>query len=187
MTLRPIKANPGGFVAPNDVVGRSPLIATIQDVLSRQSVLLVAERRIGKTTVVKAVERASKGELVFRYRDVEHIASPELFARTVAEDIAAWLRADKRAYNALLKTLRSFGGIEIGGVLKLPKAINIPWDTLLRESVTMLMKHSKGRTYVFAWDEFPLMLEAIRRTVGADSAMAILDTCVSNTPSFGWC
>ena len=48
-----MKANPGGAIAPEDVIGRDKLIANLWNILDRQSVILSAERRMGKTTVIK--------------------------------------------------------------------------------------------------------------------------------------
>lgn len=55
-----MRANPGGEIAPEDVVGRDRLIARLWETLTRQSVILVAERRMGKSCVVKKMlaERA---------------------------------------------------------------------------------------------------------------------------------
>ena len=48
-----MKANPGGLVAPQDVIGRDKLIAKIWMRLEQQSLILSAERRMGKTTIIK--------------------------------------------------------------------------------------------------------------------------------------
>jgi hypothetical protein len=49
---RRMRPNPGGRIASSDVVGRDRLIAAIWRVLEQQSVQLLSERRIGKTSVV---------------------------------------------------------------------------------------------------------------------------------------
>lgn len=48
-----MKANPGGEISPSDTVGRDKLINRLWETLAHQSVVLVSERRMGKTTVVK--------------------------------------------------------------------------------------------------------------------------------------
>ncbi|MCP4547150.1 MAG: ATP-binding protein, partial [bacterium] len=40
-----MRANPGGEIAPSEVVGRDRLIQRIRQALEQQSVILVAERR----------------------------------------------------------------------------------------------------------------------------------------------
>ncbi|BAZ14493.1 hypothetical protein NIES4071_63370 [Calothrix sp. NIES-4071] len=51
-----MKANPGGQVAPSDVVGRDSLISSFWDILERQSLVLSAERRMGKTCIIKKMQ-----------------------------------------------------------------------------------------------------------------------------------
>ena len=48
-----MKANPGGQLDPSDIVGREELIDRLWRVLRRQSLVLVAVRRMGKTCIVK--------------------------------------------------------------------------------------------------------------------------------------
>jgi hypothetical protein len=48
-----MKANPGGQVAPSEVVGRDSLILDFWDILERQSFVLSAERRMGKTCILR--------------------------------------------------------------------------------------------------------------------------------------
>ena len=48
-----MKANPGGELALDEVIGRDQLIRRLWDTLNRQSVILIAERRMGKTSVIK--------------------------------------------------------------------------------------------------------------------------------------
>ena len=48
-----MKANPGGVIDPRHVYGRDRLIAELWDRLDRLCVLMNAERRIGKTSVLR--------------------------------------------------------------------------------------------------------------------------------------
>ena len=48
-----MRANPGGEIAPEEVVGRNRLIRQLWQTLDRQSVILTAERRMGKSCVAK--------------------------------------------------------------------------------------------------------------------------------------
>jgi hypothetical protein len=47
-----MRTNPGGGLAPEEVVGRDALIADLWDKLERHSVMMTAERRMGKTSVL---------------------------------------------------------------------------------------------------------------------------------------
>jgi len=48
-----MKANPGGQLSIDQIKGRDPLIATIWETLLSQSVIMTAERRIGKTSIIQ--------------------------------------------------------------------------------------------------------------------------------------
>lgn len=51
-----MRANPGGQLAPENVVGRDRLIAKLWDILTQQSVVLTSERRIGKTQIIRKMK-----------------------------------------------------------------------------------------------------------------------------------
>jgi ATP/maltotriose-dependent transcriptional regulator MalT len=48
-----MKANPGGQLTPGEVIGRDRLIRKLWRVLETRSLVLSAERRMGKTSVIK--------------------------------------------------------------------------------------------------------------------------------------
>ncbi len=47
-----MRTNPGGQIDPAQIIGRDELIKRLWEILSRQSLVLTAERRMGKTSVV---------------------------------------------------------------------------------------------------------------------------------------
>ena len=68
-----MRANPGGIVGPEDVIGRDDLIAELWQTLEKQSVVLTSERRIGKTSVIRKMKDEKKGPgrpkgFVFHFR-----------------------------------------------------------------------------------------------------------------------
>jgi hypothetical protein len=48
-TIYFMRTNPGGGLAPEEVIGRDALIADLWDKLERHSVMMTAERRMGRT------------------------------------------------------------------------------------------------------------------------------------------
>lgn len=67
-----MKANPGGEIAPSEVIGND-IIQGLWRVLERQSLLLSAERRMGKTCLIKKmVAEVPDGKLAV-YRDLEGV------------------------------------------------------------------------------------------------------------------
>ena len=75
------RTNPGGSLAPSEVVGRDALIADLWDKLERHSVMMTAERRMGKTSVLKKMLAAQPQGITAFYWDLEKVRSPEALVR----------------------------------------------------------------------------------------------------------
>lgn len=59
-------------IAPENVVGRDKLIAQMWKAIERSSAVFTAERRIGKTTVLKKMEAEPADGKVVLYADLEN-------------------------------------------------------------------------------------------------------------------
>lgn len=175
MQVKPMRANPGGEIEAGNVVGRDRLIKEIWNALHVQSVVMVAERRIGKTTVVKKMRSGPPAGLRLIYNDVEGLSTPLEFVEAVARDVESLLPAVRQAGSKFRRMLGHLGGIEIGGVLKLPPQMSPNWKDLLRATVEDLLDHCPDSFHVFVWDEIPLMLDKIRSSAGEQVAMDVLD------------
>jgi hypothetical protein len=83
-----MRANPGGVLASDEVVGRDQLIADIWRALEVQSVVLTSERRIGKTSVIrKMADEVPSTETLAILRDVEGLRTPEEFVEAIYADV----------------------------------------------------------------------------------------------------
>ena len=71
-----MRANPGGEIASGEVFGRDSLISSLWGALEQQSVVLVAERRVGKSTIIKKMRSESPTGFQPFYRDVENLTTP---------------------------------------------------------------------------------------------------------------
>ena len=72
-----MKANPGGYIPPEDVIGRDELIQRLWRILERQSLVLCSERRMGKTSIIKKmIAEAPKDKFLPIYRDLEGVKTP---------------------------------------------------------------------------------------------------------------
>lgn len=71
-----MKANPGGQVAPSEVIGRDELIQSLWEILEQQSLILSAERRMGKTCVIKKMQAEASLDKLPIYHDLEKVRSP---------------------------------------------------------------------------------------------------------------
>ncbi len=169
-----MKTNPGGEVSPEHIVGRDRLINRLWAILEQQSLVLVAERRMGKTCVTKKMKAQPVNDTVIYFRDVGAFSSPIEFVERVAQDIESHLNAFQKTANQFKALLTSLGGSEILGV-RLPTTAAPHWKALLEQALGDLAEHDDRRA-ILCWDEFPWMLQKIARSEGETVAMDLLDT-----------
>lgn len=170
-----MKANPGGEIAPEEVIGRDRLIQRLWETLDSQSVVLVAERRIGKSSINKKMVAERPGNLLTAYRDVGGLTTPIEFVERVYRDVEGHLNALSRTAGRVSALLRQLSGGEIGGVVKFPEAAVPHWKPLLESTLEDLAEH-QDRLVVLFWDELPSMLKSIADNSGEPVAMEMLDT-----------
>lgn len=169
-----MKANPGGQIPPSEVIGRDALIQSLWRILERQSLVLSAERRMGKTCLVKKmVEEVPPGKLPI-YHDLEGMRTPLEFVEIVFHDVERYLSGLKRTAERVRLFLAQLKGAEVSGVIKLPDVAAPHWKTLLTKTIEDLVEH-QDRQVIFFWDEMPLMLHNIKQHGGEDAAMELLD------------
>lgn len=177
-----MKANPGGYIEPTNVVGRDDFIKTIWNILEQQSLVLTAERRIGKTSILNKMEAENKAlqnnsftkkYLIFK-GDLEGFRFPLEFVEWLYKEIQPYLSPLQKNTTRISKFLSKFGEIEIAGILKLPKIIGDSWKILLNELISDLMENQTD-TPIFFFDEFPMMLDNIVIDYGEKAAMEMLD------------
>jgi hypothetical protein len=169
-----MRANPGGEIAASEVIGRDEFIRHLWDVLDRQSVMLVAERRFGKTTVIKKMHADPPTGWTVLWRDVEGCSSPDEFTERVCGLIHPLLGSKARALSRLREMVTAAGGMELAGVIKLPNLAAGHWKTVLDHAFNCLADAADGKV-LFGFDELPYMLSNIQRRCGADQAMDVLD------------
>lgn len=179
-----MKANPGGHIPPNEVIGRDGLIQNLWRILEQRSLVLCSERRMGKTCVInKMVAQVPEGKLpIYNYRDLERVHTPLEFVEIVFQDVRNCLSRSKRVTEMMRRLLAKFGNTEFkldfeefGGSIKLPDFADPHWKVLLVKVIGDLAEHQK-RIVIFFWDEVPLMLDNIKQRNGENEAMELLDT-----------
>lgn len=166
-----MKANPGGQLAPDEIIGRDEFIAEVWRVLERQSMVLSAERRMGKTSLFRKIEAEAGAGWLPLYRDTESISTPAEFAQRVLEDLQPHLGSFDQLNGWFDGLLKRLGGAQIGPI-KLPSIPEKEWKPILQEAMTHLSANQGGKRVVFVWDEFPWMLQKMSET----EAMEVLDT-----------
>ena len=168
------ESNPGGAVSPENVMGRDHLIDRLWATLKHQSLVLVAERRMGKTCIIKKMEAQPPNGIMIRVRDVGGVSSPIEFVERVAEDVEKHLNGFQKTATKTKEFLASLSGAQILGV-KLPTIAAPHWKALLERILGDLAQHGDRQT-ILCWDELPWMLQKIARSEGETVVMDLLDT-----------
>ncbi len=171
-----MRANPGGEIPPAEVFGRDKLIERLWRILERQSLVLSAERRMGKTSILKKMRAEAPANKLPIYRDLEKVRSPLEFAQTIFDDVESYLSRSERTAQKARQWLKNLTGFEIGGIVKFPANVADQWKNLLTKTIEDLVENQQERKVIFFWDEMPLMLENIKKKEGESAAMEILDT-----------
>jgi hypothetical protein len=166
-----MKANPGGIVDPSQVYGRDGLVADLWQRLDQISILINAERRIGKTSVLRKMLKEGAPGWCPILLDLERYHSAEEFAVAVYDQSQQYLSRWKRATNTARKIYEDH---EFGDLKKTTG--RRPWKTLLTAAVHDLVSEKQAVRPVFLWDEVPYMIAHIRQADGQQSAMEVLDT-----------
>jgi hypothetical protein len=163
-----MKANPGGHPDPDDIRGRDRLIAWIWERLESQSLLMNAERRIGKTQILRKMLAQPRPGWQVRYADLERINSVQEFAEEVYDRVQEFLGTGQRATNFLRDWMEKFQTDQVSLEAR-------TWKELLTTALSDLFKTPRPDRILFLWDEFPYMVENIRQAEGPGAAAMLLD------------
>ncbi len=169
-----MKINPGGRLAPENIIGRDAEVGRFWEILERQSLILTGERRLGKSHVMWKMEADGHGSFVAIYQDLEAVHSTTEFIRSI--------------YRAISDRLTRFGKLKAFAIgawqtlapkrlkeLELPSAAE-NWNVLMRGAIADIESAAGVGSVLLMWDEFPLMLDNIAKSEGPEKAIQILDT-----------
>jgi AAA+ ATPase superfamily predicted ATPase len=160
----------------NAFFDRKELVKRICDRLKCGSILLVAPRRFGKTSIMlKAEENLASDDVLPLYLDVEWVSQPSDF---VTEVLYKLKETSNSGFTVLLKNLpaglfsfikNNIDNLEIAGFrLKLRDELREAWVEKGRE-IFKAFKTIKADVILFV-DEFPLMLYNMSSRAKIDSA-----------------
>ena len=188
-----MRTNPGGSLKPEEIVGRDRLIVTLWDKLERHSVRMTAERRMGKTSVLKKMLAHQPEGMTAFYLDLEHVESPEELVQEIFNKVSEvlggvqkWQGKLRRIEVEVSSTLCAsrqqkflvnwgLGGEKIMGV-SLPKP-GLSWKQHLQGMMRDLSAQVEAEEkWLLFFDELPFAIDNIRKDKGANAAMAVLDT-----------
>lgn len=158
-------------ISPKNVVGRDRLIARIWSQLETNSLRFTAERRIGKTTVMKKLEAEPRDGVSIVYIDLERVDSPKRFTEILLEALKPLVSKKASAKNYFSSLLNDLGGTEVAGIVKLPGQKERDWQAPLERAFEGISRHNPDLMIVILADELPYMLQKISEfEKGANSA-----------------
>lgn len=170
-----MKANPGGTVTGDAIVGREAEIADLWHKLQTRSVVLSAERRVGKTSILRKMSEsphAGWAALLVYVESARHpIDCVEAIYReadriALRSSRAKWLSRIRSSYEKLSDS-------QVGG-WRLPR-VQASWKVMLKELAADLAEHG-DKSVLMMIDEFPLLVANIADDHGPSLAMEFLDT-----------
>ncbi len=159
---------------PEEVIGRDAVITELWKHLRQGSLVITAERRMGKTSVIQKMNAQQPDKFIGDYQDLEKISSPDDLVRHIYNKICEVLSTQQRFRQVLQNLLKDWGGEKfLAFGLPQPK---ISWQQNLQIIIKDLSAQLEPEeVWVFFWDELPLAIENIRRVHGASEAMSVLD------------
>lgn len=170
-----LRINPGGMLTPGEVVGRDLFVSEIWRALDRQSVLLTAERRMGKTSVLLKLEAEPLTERCVIKRTLQGIRTPEEFVRKLVADVNNAIPGLIR--KSIGDRLRKAGIKSIGSTpisVEFEPATPESWKDVVTETFRVL-DEDVDELVVLLWDEAPQMIADIDTERGSGVAREMLD------------
>ncbi len=160
--LIPLEPSTGGVLAPEQVIGREEYIRTYWDILSRQGIVLYAERRFGKSSILRKMNAENKVGFLTIYKGIEGVESLDGFVNGLFEHIKekklieeGMIGKAEEIYNTFTDHVPDVGGIKF-------KRTNKKWENQLRYLLSLLMKQHQDKCIVIMLDEFTIMLSKLK-------------------------
>jgi AAA+ ATPase superfamily predicted ATPase len=159
-----------------EIVGRDALAAQVWQTLTEKSIVLTAERRMGKTYLLYKlwgeVEQNQQNWIQgwrCLYQDLSECSSPLQFVQRVLDEAQSLLGTWKKTLVQTSQFLRTFQELKVGP-LQLPKSAVPEWKKILRSIFADLSQELPDDRVLFLWDEFPVMLDGIIQQEGGEVA-----------------
>jgi hypothetical protein len=176
ITLRP---SLGATLPPEHVIGRDHLVDKYWTLLKNgNNLLLLAPRRIGKTSICTLLSSRSPDDFIVSYIDVESCRSGQAFVDQSARYASEALDRGKAHLVEKLPFLaaRRIKKIELGEIV-LEVDVQVPVEDELRRTLESLEASCEklGVSLVLLWDELPWFVDKLVKRDAHDDAIAVLD------------
>jgi hypothetical protein len=156
------------------IVGRDALAQRVWQVLAEKSIVLTAERRMGKTYLLYKLwgeaeqqqQQWVQGWLCV-YQDLSACSSSKQFVESVFDKAQGLLSVRRKVAEKTRRFLSRFQELKVGQI-QLPKLSTPEWKEILRSIFADLSEQLPNDRVLFLWDEFPVMLDEILKQEGGD-------------------
>ncbi len=169
--LRHLRINTGGALEANQVFGRAAELRLLLDTLRVQSILLLAERRTGKTSLLTLLEAQCPADMRVLKMSVEGVASPTEFVERLHELTAP--HVGRKSLDSLVEVLDRLGITGVGKITREANGAPADWKGALR-TILKAMADSKLRI-VIVLDELSYAVQRISTDIGPGEAREVLD------------
>lgn len=159
----PITPSTGGAVSLNNIIGRDKEIDLFWNILKKQGITLFAERRFGKSSILRKMEAENEEGFITIYKPVEGISSPENIAVTLLDRVKELSLIDEGAFKILENIYNMATNVvdEIHG-FKLKK-FETSWQKQLYYLFKKLIEKHHDKMIVFMLDEFSIFLDKLNK------------------------
>lgn len=171
-----MKVNAGGYIAPDQVVGRDKFIENLWKHIEQQSLILTSERRIGKSSIIRKMKDEAPEKTTVVLRDVEGISTVKEFVNRLVDDLFEHQNLTTKSQSLIGKIRKELSDWKILGVT-VAKKDDPEWMSVLENMINNLAElyQSENKKLLFIWDEFPWMLQKIIKKEGDVVAANLLD------------
>jgi hypothetical protein len=156
------------------IIGRDALAETVWQILADRSILLTAERRMGKTYLLFKLQGEAEQQQqnwiqgwYCIFQDLSRASSPLEFVQSVFDQAEVRLSGKRKIAEKTRRFLNRFSEFKVGSV-QFPKAATTEWKNILTAIFADLSEQLPDDRVVFLWDEFPVMLDSIISKEGGE-------------------
>lgn len=160
----PILPHTGGTVPPDQVIGREKEIEELWKILETQGFVLFAERRFGKSSLIRKMAHDGNPTFVCIYLQIQSVDSGFELANRLKDKSLELRLIDKTISDTIQETLKKVKSL--GGIIELREQ-NLTWEKAITDLIRAVLSNSNGKKLVIFLDEFSLMLDKLEPSEAA--------------------
>lgn len=157
-TIIPLTPHTGGVLDPSQIIGREDIIKEYWEILQRQGIVLYAERRFGKSSVLTKMRAEDRKDYLSIYKGVEGAGNADEFVEKLFDSVLKaklFEESNLKKFENTFYTITSY--IPKAGTLEF-KAKYKKWEKQFNYLLTSLIEQRSEKYIVIMLDEFTIML-----------------------------